>query len=385
MAIKGELITDATDLERWRADWDGLALQSRLPYSSPAWMLSWWGHVAPPDAGLRVAIVREGSHLIAIAPFYFRKRNGLVDYRLLGTGTSQQREPLLAVPDDASAIKVLVSSIASAQPPPDLLTFEGIPANSLVPAHLQEEWPGRKRPFLERKTFRGRAHREVPAIALEGQTYDRWLASRNRHFRKEMQRIRRRLSDHGAVFRLATSGEEVKRGLRSFADLHYARWRSRGGSAVLNTRVEAMLEEVARQLVTQLRFRLWSIQIEGQIICAEIFVCAGGTVCSWLGGFDEEWSAKQPSIQTLIAALEHSWEFGDDRFELGPGGQDYKYRLADQADILDTTILVPQTLRYPLTRAQLISKDLARIGFRRLPTQHRRHVSKALRRLKTPP
>jgi CelD/BcsL family acetyltransferase involved in cellulose biosynthesis len=146
-----------------------------------------------------------------------------------------------------------------------------------------------------------------------------------------------------------------------------------------------MLEEVARQLVTQLRFRLWSIQIEGQIICAEIFVCAGGTVCSWLGGFDEEWSAKQPSIQTLIAALEHSWEFGDDRFELGPGGQDYKYRLADQADILDTTILVPQTLRYPLTRAQLISKDLARIGFRRLPTQHRRHVSKALRRLKTPP
>ena len=49
-------------------------------------------------------------------------------------------------------------------------------------------------------------------------------------------------------------------------------------------------------------------------------------------GFDERFAAEKPSMQALLAAIEEGFARHDRRMDLGGGGQDYKYRLADGED-----------------------------------------------------
>jgi len=52
-------------------------------------------------------------------------------------------------------------------------------------------------------------------------------------------------------------------------------------------------------------------------------------------------SACRPSVQVLVAAVEAAIESGDKWFELGPGGQQYKYRFADIEESVEWLTLRP--------------------------------------------
>lgn len=359
MTPTADLLCSIDSLDRWSLAWDALAVAAKLPYCAPAWMVSWLRHAAPVGARLRVAIVHEDRDLLGIAPFYVVKSGGLWVYRLLGSGTSQQREPLLRDDAPPAVAEKLAAVISEMRPRPDLLLFEGVPKRSRALSALERAWPDGNRPWVHRDL-----RHPAPAVRLTGRSFEDWLAARTRHFRKELQRLRRRLHERDAVFKLASSQDELRDGLRAFVALHHARWAGRGGSAVLTGPVERMLQDVARELGPD-RFRLWTIESQGRVVSAEVMVAAGGTLSCWLGGFDPGWAPQQPSVQTLVAALEHAWRAGDERFELGPGAQDYKSRLADDEDILERVILVPRGGRSPLVRARIASRS-AGLGVKRL-------------------
>ncbi|MFN2489120.1 MAG: GNAT family N-acetyltransferase [Actinomycetota bacterium] len=353
--ITGNLIEDPGDLEPWRAGWDALATGSGLPYCAPGWMLPWWRHVAPERSMLRVAIARDGDDVVGIAPFFATRSKGLVRYGLLGLGVSPQREPLVRPDVGREAVQALCWALSVADPPPDLVTFDGIRAGSSVSSQMVATWPGKRRPFIHRDLKRG-----VPFMSLSGGGFEAWLDSKSKNFRQGMRRGRRRLEQHGGHATLACSRSETMSALTSFFGLHHARWASRGGSAVLTPKVEAMLLEVGAELSAGNRLRVWSIEVEGRPVSVQLFVCAGGNVSYWLGGFDEGWAQYRPAMQTLLASLEHAWSVGDARFELGPGRQEYKYRLADEEQTLERLTLVPPTGRFPLARAELTLKRIGR-------------------------
>jgi CelD/BcsL family acetyltransferase involved in cellulose biosynthesis len=175
--------------------------------------------------------------------------------------------------------------------------------------------------------------------------------------------------------RLASTDEELQRGLASFAQLHYGRWDRKGGSGVLHQGVEDMLEEVSRAWVKDLRFRLWTIEHDGEVVSAQIFLAAGGQLVHWLGGFDDEWGRVQPAILSILAAIEHAFSVGDDRLDLGGGGQPYKYRFADSEQLLASTFLVLRRSRYPLVRARSLPIQLRHAVAARLTpeTKNRLH------------
>lgn len=359
MGITSTLVTEVGELQRWRVAWDDLAVARGLPYCSPAWMLAWWRHVAPRGALLRAAVVHDGDELLAIAPFYALRRRMTWHYALLGTGTSQQREPLFgagAIPD---AGRLLAAELARADPRPDAVVLEGIATTSPGPNLLAEGWPGKTTPLVHRDL-----RHDNPMIALEGSCYADWLAANKRHFRKEIARVGRRLAERGGVFRLARTDDEIDLALHAFAQLHHARWERAGGSEVLDERVEAMLKEVAHHHRADLRLRLWTLAVGEEIVSVEVLAAAGGIVSCWLGGFDPSWSNCQPSIQTLLAALEHAWKTGDSRFELGPGGQGYKYRLADRVAQVERVTLVPSGPRAPLLRTEIAVRGARRRAIR---------------------
>jgi len=97
-------------------------------------MLAWWHNAAPPGSELRVAIAVDGEGVIGIAPFFAEEaRGGLAIYRLLGSGTFPRGHPIAIRGRERECAEVIAHSIASAESPPDLITFEGIPSTSPWP------------------------------------------------------------------------------------------------------------------------------------------------------------------------------------------------------------------------------------------------------------
>lgn len=373
MALAGAVLDSAVRLEAYRAPWDALAVERERPFCAPAWMLAWWRHVPRPGAVLRVVVVLEHEELVAVAPFYAESRLGHpTRYRILGSGTAHRVEPLAMPGRERDAACVIARELARAEPRPAVISFENVDVQSGWPARLVECWPGRVRPWSKRE-WSGPA----PTVSLAGITFDEWMKSKSRNFRSQAGRMRRRLEARGATFRLASTEAELERGLAELARLHYSRWSQRGGSVALSPSVERALGEAARELLPSGRFRLFSIEADGRAISAHAFVAAGGEVSYWNGGFDEQWAADQPSMRALIEAVEDAFARSNRRFDLGGGAEPYKYRLADGEDMLETTIILPRDLHYPLTRLWVTPHQLRSEISRRLPP----HVHARLRRI----
>lgn len=371
--LQGTLIVRLTDLSRYRAEWDDLAVSSNRPYCSPAWMLAWWRCVAAEGARLRaVAVTDESGTLVGLAPFWLAGgRSILPSYRLLGAGVAAPIEPLARSGTEREIAKVVASILARARPRPAVLALDGVPSESPWPALLAACWPGRRPPRVRRGESR-----PTPTVDLSVESYEAWFAARRSHFRQQMRRYRRRIEEQGGRFVVPDTLEEAKPRLDAFGRLHETRWSERGGSAALNPRVENMLLEAARDLIADGRFRLWCIDVDGRTVSAHLFVAAGSRASYWLGGFDRDWKTHSPAIQSVLAAIEDGFSRGERWIDLGPGGQEYKYRLADGEERLDWVTLVPIGPAYPAVMATFAATDLARAGARRLPSSARGHLKR---------
>jgi CelD/BcsL family acetyltransferase involved in cellulose biosynthesis len=371
--LRGVLVDDMQVLDRYWHAWDKLAELNSRPYSSPAWALSWWRHVAPATAQLRTVLVFDGNDLVGIAPFFVDKgRSGLVRLRLLG---SSRRDFLFAPELEEEATSVVAAILGASEPSPDVFILEGVPTDRRWPQLLTQRWPDR------RMTIHRQFTQPAPIASLDGLTYEQWLESKSRNFRQGMRRRLRQLESAGAEIRLTRDDAEFSADLEAFARLHHQRWAARGGSGVLDERVQRMLEECSRALSGQLRFRLWSINAGNETISSHIFLSAGGETTYWLGGFDEQWGRLQPAIVTIFAAIEHAFSVGDRRFDLGIGGQPYKYRFSDIEDNLEWLLIVRSGLKAPLARSQMLRARTRIALAERLPASTKRRARHALGRM----
>jgi CelD/BcsL family acetyltransferase involved in cellulose biosynthesis len=227
--------------------------------------------------------------------------------------------------------------------------LEGIPAGSPWPGLLRDAWPRRSRLSVSRQFSQ-----PAPFVELRGSTYESWLGSKTSIARRKIRQEVKAMQQQGATVRLSRNQQELARDLEALAELHRARWRKRGGSGVLDARVERMLAAAGERLIEQSRFRLWSMDLDGRTISSHLFVVAGGEAAYWLGGFDErETRIRRPGMMIIRSALEHAFGAGDRRFDLGPGGQPYKYEFAQSANALDWVLLIPRGRRSLLAWAQL--------------------------------
>jgi CelD/BcsL family acetyltransferase involved in cellulose biosynthesis len=334
MALQAELLETVAAVERHLPAWDALAAARGRPYCAPGWMLSWLRAVAPPGSLLRTCVVHDGDELVGIAPFWTQGEDGGGRYGLLAERTSYPLEPLSVEGREAETAAAFGELLAEARPRPREIELTGVPSTSQWPRLLAEHWPDSSRASITRTR-----EEPVPTVGLGHPSMAAWLATRSRNFRQQLRRGRRQLEEAGAQFRTSTAGE-LDRDLDSLARLHHARWSARGGSRALDARVEAMLK-LAGPTLGQARFRLLSIDVGGASISAHLFVRAGATRAYWLGGFDDRWEGCRPSLQVLAAAIEDGIECGDELLELGPGGQHYKYRLADSQDGVAWVTLSP--------------------------------------------
>jgi CelD/BcsL family acetyltransferase involved in cellulose biosynthesis len=343
--LRTELIEDEATLAALAAPWDALAVAASRPYCAPAWMLAWWRHARPDGAGLRVVAVHEGSELIGIAPFWALDADARhSQYEILGARLCAPTGPLAASGREQEVAAAIVDVLASARPRPSEILLEDLVPPLGFGDHLAAAWP-RRRPWALVS-----APDPLRTISLKGLDFDGWLATLSSKFRQEARRQRRRLEEAGAEFVLA-GPDQVGRALDAFDDLHGARL---ADSDALVPGLHGMLAEVARELGPSGRLRIFTIEAEGRVVAVNIVLAAGDEVSGWNSGFDESWQQKlSPSLQLTLHVIGDAAERGDALFNLGPGSQGYKQRLADGQQEFAYTRLVPRGRRYPLIRLRL--------------------------------
>jgi CelD/BcsL family acetyltransferase involved in cellulose biosynthesis len=268
--------------------------------------------------------------------------------------------------------------LATAEPKPTILALEAIDVDSPWPEWLAAKYPGALKPLVARRTVL-----DTPTLSLDGLTYDGWMQSKSSNFRSQMRRMRRQLNDEGGEVRMTRAGDDLERDIDSFMRLHLGRWEGRGGSGLAEVSMHDMLVDAANELLPEERFRLWLVELNGKPIGAGLFVAAGGEVSYFNGGFDEEYGKYKPTLQTILSALEDSFDRGEKRIDFGGGAQPYKLRFADGEAPLVWVNLRPRNARYPLTRAQFLKDDMRWYGlnaFRKLPEERREKLKKLLRR-----
>jgi len=341
-----ELVTEVERLAELTPEWDALAAECGMPQLSPAWVLAWWRHVAPPAAALRAVVVRDGAALAGLAPYYVeRGTGGRVDYRLPGIEIAGRLAPLARTGREWDVAEAIGAALAGADPRPDALLFEAAPVEALWAAALRERWPGALRPRLWRTNLDA-----CPLVTLREESFDAWLASKSSNFRGQMRRLRRRFAEAGGISRLATR-ETLADDAATLTRLHAMRWVGRGHSNLvdLGDRFSALVHDAGEQLIDDGRLSLRVLELDGEPVCAQLFLAAGATALFVNGGWDERHADLKPSLLCLLDAVEDAFAHGAQRIDLGVGQQSYKLRFADGSMPVEWGVLMAPGRRLPLT------------------------------------
>ena len=379
---EAELVTDVDRLEALAPEWDALAVACALPQMSPAWVLAWWRHIAPDGAVPRTVVVRDGDAIVGIAPFYVEAGGGRVDYRLPGIEIAGRLAPLALAGREWDVAEAVAATLAHAEPRPDALRFEATPLDAHWLTALRDRWPGALRPPLRLPQVE-----RNPLMSLDEGSFDAWLAARSSNFRGQMRRLRRRFADAGGVSRLATHAT-LAADAATLTRLHAMRWDGRGRSNLvdLGERFSAWVVALGEQLLDADRFALRVLELDGEPVGAQLFVGAGGTVLFVNGGWDERHAALKPSLLCLFDEVEHVFEQGASRFDLGVGEQSYKLRFADATAPVAWGLLMVPGPRLPLTAARtapaLARARLRESAQRLLPEQRVEQLRDVQRRLR---
>ena len=371
------VIDDEHDLTPMWQSWDDLATISSQPYCTPAWMIAWWRHARPRGAKLRTIVVHEGDRLIGIAPFFMHRTvAGITRYRLLGARCSA-RVDLLAVPGrEAAVAQTFARCLDRIRPRPGSILFEGVRESSQWPELLASA-RATKHPLRLASEFGVQA----PFVVTAEGGFEEWLAAKSSNFRQSLGRKRRHLEREGATFDRVTTEDGLERALDDLARLHRLRWDERGGSRVLVHGVERMLRDAGRDLLRLGRFDIWRIEVHGRCISSHLFLTAGSETTYWLGGFDPAWARYQPSMLTLLDAIEHAFDGRLVRVDLGTGAQPYKLRFTDEVESVRCINAIPRGSMAALARADLVPRRARLAAAERLSPKAKLRIRGVVRRV----
>jgi CelD/BcsL family acetyltransferase involved in cellulose biosynthesis len=339
-----EVIDDLAAAEALAPAWDELAQGASLPLCAPGWMLSWWRHMAPAESELRIIAVRDSEHLIGLAPWFTgRGPKGRIDVRFLGAEISDRVDVLCRPGHEQEVASALRAALGELRPRPDLIAFEAVPASS--------HWTRLLARGLALTTYRNSVL-PAPTVTLPAGDPDAWLAGRSNHFRKRVRRLHRQLEGLGGAIRQASGEGERLRVLDTMLALHRERWSERGESGLTRPGVPELLHDACVALGPD-RMRLWLIEIDGTPISVQLFLAAGTELKYWNGGWAERHAELQPTMLTILAAIEDAAGRGECRMDLGAGTHPYKMRFADGDDPLSWGGVIVRNRRWPATRAEL--------------------------------
>ena len=116
---------------------------------------------------------------------------------------------------------------------------------------------------------------------------------------KELRRLRRRLSEQGALTCVtATTPEAVDVAIERFLALEVAGWKGRRGAAILKQpSLAAFTRAMARRLAETGQCRVVAMELDGKPLAMTIVLSSGSVDFMWKTAYDEAYAIYSPGVQ----------------------------------------------------------------------------------------
>jgi CelD/BcsL family acetyltransferase involved in cellulose biosynthesis len=324
LSAAGELELRPEPFESLQDDWIRLGVLSGNVFSTWEWASVWWRHYGEGRRPLTASLRDGGGEAVAILPLYLGFERPVRVARFIGHGAGDELGPVCP-PEETRA-------------GPALADAAGLGWDVL----LAERLPGDGHAALLRGRVLGRE--ASPVIALDGASWDDYLASRSSNFRSQVRRKERKLvREHGLTYRLSDDPGRLAADLDTLFELHEARWAGDSSGALAGARV-AFHRDFAALAQERGWLRLWLAEIEGRAVAAWYGFRFGGADSYYQFGRDPDWDRSSIGLVLLAHTVRDAAEAGQREYRLLRGGESYKDRFATADPGLET-VAVPRGAR----------------------------------------
>ena len=319
--MRPELVTEDAGLAALRGEWEALwrrasAVPGRAtPFSSPAWLLPWWGAFG---TGMpRVAVAREGGRLLGLLPLYLLDEGGARKLLPMGVAITDYHDALLdpSAPEGLAGALLAAVLEGAARDGAALCDLPDLPPGAALRdaapplGWCEEGWVGEPCPVLHlpREELRG----AVPSGTL-----------------RKLRMSRHRAERAGGWSAHLATAEEVLPFWEALVGMHRARWTRRGeeGGVLADPRVLAFHREALPLLFEAGALRLWALRIGGGLAAVYHAMAAGpDRLLFYLSGFDEARAFESPGTILLGHVAEAALAEGRRELHFLRGGEAYKY------------------------------------------------------------
>jgi CelD/BcsL family acetyltransferase involved in cellulose biosynthesis len=316
-----------------RDDWERLAEASGNIFSTFAWAETWWRHYGGSRRLLVATVPGPGGEASALLPLYLVRERLPRIARFVGHGPADQLGPVCAPEDRPLAAAQLLGRVRRERV--DLVLAEQLPGDAPWSSWLDAVEVARS---------------GSPVLRLAGRTWEDVLAARSSNFRQKVKRDERRLAHETDFrFRLSEDPDRLDADLDVLFRLHAARWRD-GGSTFLG-RDERFHREFARLALDRGWLRLWILELDGTPAGAWLGFRFAGAECYYQSGRDPAFDRYSVGFLLLVHTIRSALADGADTYRFLRGGEDYKYRFADDDPQLATVVFAGTRRGSALARA----------------------------------
>jgi CelD/BcsL family acetyltransferase involved in cellulose biosynthesis len=307
------------DFEQLRGDWVRLALASGNIFSTWEWNTLWWDRFGQGRRLLTFAL-RDGDGAVsAIVPLYAWRDRPLRVLRFLGHGHGDLLGPVCPREDLDTAVEALQRALRGVR-------HDVFVGDWLIAEH---DWS---------TALSGRILREdgYPILRFEVDSWEDYLASRGRKFRKSVGSERRRLErEHDVRFRLTSDPANLEADLDSLFALHRARFGPHGDCYFCGSD-EPFQREFAALALDRGWLRMWLLEVDGKPVAADYGFRFADVHFAYQLGRDPEW--ERASVGSILEAftIRNALEERVAEYRFLLGNEPYKYRYANEDPELET-------------------------------------------------
>lgn len=323
------------ELEKRRAEWHALAASCEFPsaFASPGWILAWWRAYGENHKPWCLAFEDSDGSLRGLALLACR-RVALARTLTFAGGEWNGLETLLCARGFESELSgLLLQELAARRLDWDVWRVRRLPTQSHL-SHLLLNGRG---------SIKAATHdtRLQPFITLpkDGPTFESRFGSKQRGTQR---RKWRRLLELGAAPRIVTDPGEIGPAVQRLLNLRRARAIAMGQRhAHMDAHFERFLLDAVRELGSD-GTRLWTLEVDRQTLVMRLDLVQGEREHSYLLGLSDDHTALSPGSSLERHAILEAITEGRTELDLGPGRDEYKYRLgATDRELARIVVLSP--------------------------------------------
>lgn len=360
------VIEDPSRLSHLAEEWSELLENSDANgmFLTREWLETWWRHFAGTRT-LAITTVRRHSRLLGLAPFSMgsKRFGGLMPsetLEYLGTGLA-----------GSDYLDVVIRRGCEPQVSRALAEFFQRRRVVITMSHMRETDHAAGRLIGELAQAGWTASRRTvdicPRIALNGHTWESYLAGLGSQHRYNFNRRLKNLHKQGMLVLDIVEKEDQRRdALETLIALHNLRWDERGGSGSFHLPVMREFHDAFSRLALERGWlRLFILRLDGRPIGALYGFRYGRRFYFYQSGFDPAFRQHSVGLVTMGLAIRQALQEGVEEYDLLHGTESYKYLWAKDSQPLVRVDLYPPGLGGRLCRGAVTLEDRAKTWARR--------------------